>query len=117
MLALSFYLLYLPKLIGLKPIDFKAIVVRSVKFSLFITFLIGLYLVLLFRGLQDKSDFPITLAICFLLPLVFLALGYQFDLFLIERKKRPKKVNELEEFLREYNISKDRQSDETPDNS
>lgn len=111
MLPFSFYLLYFSKLKYLKPIDFKAIVIRSVKFSLFMAAFLGLYVGLL----QDKFDSPMWLAVCFLLTPLFFALGYLFDLLLIERKKRPQKVNELEEFLREYESSKDRQSNETPD--
>lgn len=82
---LSFYSLYMSKVLDSKTLDMKVILVRSVKFSIAACILVG---TTIFVSNYDRQylSFPIQLIINTLLAILFLVVCYKFDLFLIERK-------------------------------
>lgn len=102
--SLSFLLLYLSKLsMHDKTPEIKAILIRSLKFSIALFVLMIVYLSTNRFGDKQNLSFPFQLLLNALLAISFFAICYRFDFLLIEQKKNPKKnrrrelKNELEE--------------------
>ncbi len=104
---LSFSSLYISKLVYTSTIDFKAIIIRSIKFSVVVSVFITMYFILNNIGNRVSLSLPIQLLLNTLLAASFLALCYKYDLLLIERKKTPKKrrISELQNELNEFYLN------------
>lgn len=99
----SFLLLYLAKIVKEERIpDLKPIFIRSLKFSVALSLVFSVYLVLNFHD-RLSLPFPIQLLVNTLLTILFIVIAYKFDLLLIERKKWPKKRNRIDELRSELN--------------
>lgn len=102
-LTYSFLLLYLGEIVIEERIpDLKAIFIRSLKFSVALSLVVSVYLVLNFHD-RLSLPFPIQLLVNTLLPILFIVIAYKFDLLLIERKKWHKKRNRIDELRSELN--------------
>jgi len=86
----SFLLLYLAKTVKEEKIpDVKVIFIRSLKFSVALSLFFFVYLVLNFYD-RLSLPFSVQLPVNTLLAILFIAIAYKFDLFLIEQKKLSK---------------------------
>ncbi len=86
-LTFSFLLLYLAKIVKEERIpDLKVIFIRSLKFSIALSLFFFVYLVLNFYD-RLSLPFSVQLPVNTLLAILFIAIAYKFDLFLIEQKK------------------------------
>lgn len=104
MLTLSFFLLYLPKLLEQKKSpDLKEIVVRSVKFSITVSLFYALYLVCQYMGKRLEFNLPTQIFLNTIIAVIFLLIGYKFDLLLVERKKCTKKRNRSDQLQNKLN--------------
>jgi hypothetical protein len=104
MAILSFFLLYLSKLSDQdKAPDLKAILIRSLKFSIALVFLMVILLWMNRLGNKQELSFPFQFLLHTLLAISFFAICYKFDFLLIEQKKNPKKNrrHELQKELEE----------------
>lgn len=103
-LTQSFFLLYLAEVFKqAKTPDLKPVIMRSVKFSLFISIFFALYLTSNHIGNRLELNLPVQLFINTVIAILFLLIGYRFDLLLVERKKWPKKRSRISELHNELN--------------
>ena len=104
---LSFSMLYISKLLYKSAIEWRAILIRSIKFSIAVSVFFTMYLILTNVGNQVSLSLPVQLLLNTLLSISFLVIGYKFDLLLVERKKTTKKNrrSELHTELHEFYLN------------
>ncbi len=106
MLTLSFFLLYISKVLNTFKPDLKAILIRSVKFSITVSLFFAAFLIL--NDFSDKQGISLSIQILAnsLLSICFLVICYIFDLSLIERKKKKNRISELRNELNDFYLEK-----------
>lgn len=100
----NFYSLYISKVIEDDIPDLKAILVKSIKFSITLSLFLAAVLALLVIGDKQGISLPMQILANSLLAISFLVISYKFDLSLIERKKSKKenRISELHDELNDF---------------
>jgi hypothetical protein len=96
---LSFFLLYMSKLEHAETPALRPILVRTVKFSIAVSLFFAAFLILSDFFDKQEISLPIQILVSSLLTIFFAGVCYKFDLFLVERKKKKNRVDELHEEL------------------
>ena len=98
----SFFLLYVSKLVHTETPDLRAILIRTVKFSIAVILFFAAFLILRDFGYKQGISRPVRLLFISLLAICFLVICYIFDCSLIERKKKGNRISELRNELNDF---------------
>jgi hypothetical protein len=106
MFILNYFILYFDNLINCRPVDLKRIFIKSLKFNVAVClFIVAFYMLNSFGDKQGLS-FPAQLACISLLSILFLAVGYKYDLFPFELKKKNNRRDEIQKELMDFYIER-----------